>query len=88
VTVNLAVLVAVPPGAVTAIGPVEAAPGTVPVIWVLEVTVNWPAAALKVTLVAPVNPVSVIVTVVPMVPDPGLKAPMVGPAARAGAAPP
>ena len=40
VTVNDAVLVAVPAGVVTATGPVVAAAGTVAVIWVSELTVN------------------------------------------------
>ena len=38
-TVKLVLLVAVPPGVVTAIGPVVAPAGTVAVIWVPEVTV-------------------------------------------------
>ena len=58
VTVNLAVLAAVPPGAVTETRPVDADVGTVAVILVFEFTVNWlDAAGLpKVTAVAPVNP--------------------------------
>jgi len=44
VTVKLAVLVTVPSGVVTEIGPVVAPVGTVAVIWVLESTVNVMAA--------------------------------------------
>ncbi len=86
-TVKLVVLVAVPPGVVTAIGPVEPVAGTVALILVAEVTVNWLAALLKVTLVAPVNPDPVIVTFVPIVPEAGLNELIVGAAARAGDAP-
>src|SRR5690242_12617853 len=73
VTVNDAVLVPVPAGVVTAIGPVVAPVGTVAVIWVPEVTVNVAAATpLKVTAVAPVNPVPVMLTDVPGGPEVGV----------------
>jgi hypothetical protein len=84
--VKLAVLVAVRPGVVTTSGPVEADAGTVAVILVADLTVNWLAAPWKVTWVAPVNPDPVIVTVAPIVPDAGLKEPIVGAAASTGAA--
>ena len=50
-TVKLVVLVAVPPGAVTLIGPVVAVEGTVAVIWVAEFTTNVAVTLLKVTAV-------------------------------------
>lgn len=58
-------LVAVPPGVVTAIGPVVAAGGTVAVIWVSELKMNAAETPSKVTEVAPVNPVPSITTLVP-----------------------
>src|SRR5262249_28846953 len=56
---------AVPPGVVTAIGPLEADDGTVAVSCVSELNVNAAVAPLNVTDVAPVKPVPVIVTDVP-----------------------
>jgi len=74
VTVKPAALFAVPPGVVTAIGPVVAAPGTVAVIWVAESTVNAVAAvALNMTEVAPVRVVPVMTTLVPTGPLVGAK---------------
>src|SRR5690242_17849571 len=68
-TVKLEVLVPVPLAVVTAILPVTAPAGTVTVICVAEFTVKLLAARPpKVTLVAPVKLVPVIVTVVPTVP--------------------
>ena len=55
VTVNEVALVAVPPGVVTARGPVVAAAGSVPWIAVAEVTVKLALTPLKVTAVAPVK---------------------------------
>ena len=73
------VLVAVPPGVVTAIGPVVAPAGTVDVIWVSEFTVNVVAAVPQnVTADAPVKPVPVITTDVPTGPLVGLNDVMVG----------
>ena len=84
VTVNMPVLVPVPPGVVTKIGPVEAAAGTAAVILVPDLTVNLPAAPLNCTAVAPVNPDPVTITEVPIVPEEGLKEEMTGAAALAG----
>jgi hypothetical protein len=72
VTVNVFVVDAVPPGPVTATGPVEAPAGTVAVILDAESTVNSLAAVLNVTPVAPANPEPVIVTSAPIVPEAGL----------------
>jgi hypothetical protein len=88
VTVNLAELLPVPPGAVTVIGPVEAAAGTSAVILVSEFTVNVPAAPLNFTAVAPVSPEPLTVTVVPIVPEAGLNEETTGAAAAAGDAEP
>src|SRR5258706_1572821 len=65
VTVKLLALVAVPPGVVTLIGPVVAPPGTVAVIDVDEFTVKLTVAPVKVTAVAPVKLVPLIVALVP-----------------------
>ncbi|MEY9227942.1 hypothetical protein ABIF78_000265 [Bradyrhizobium japonicum] len=61
----------VPPGVVTRISTVLVPAGDVAVIWVAELTVK-PAAAVppKVTAVAPVKLVPVMVTVVPPPPGP------------------
>ena len=72
VTVDAFGLDAVPPGPVTATGPVEAPAGTVAVILDAELTVNLPAAAPNLTPVAPANPDPVIVTSAPIVPEAGL----------------
>jgi hypothetical protein len=64
-TVKFVLLVPVPAGVVTAIGPVVAPLGTVAVIWVSESTVKLAAAPLKVTSVAPVKFTPVIVTLAP-----------------------
>src|SRR6516164_7285677 len=85
-TVNFAVLVPVPPAVVTATGPVDAVAGTVAVILVSEFTVNMPAAPPNVTLLAPVNPDPVTVTLAPMVPEDGVNEETTGPAASAGGA--
>jgi hypothetical protein len=84
VTVNVPVLVPVPPGVVTEIGPVEAATGTAAVILVSDLTVNVLAAPLNITAVAPVNPDPFTVTEVPIVPEEGLKEEMTGAAVLAG----
>jgi hypothetical protein len=66
VTVNGMLLVAVPFGVVTPIGPLVALAGTVAVIWLSETTVNADAAVpLKVTPVAPERFVPWIETSVP-----------------------
>jgi hypothetical protein len=78
VTVKEVALVAVPPGAVTAIVPVPAPEGTVAVSEVSETTVNCALVPSNVTLVVPVNPVPVIVTFVPTGPLVGLKDAIIG----------
>src|SRR5690348_11826248 len=80
VTVKLPALVPVPPGPVTAIGPVVAPLGTVAVICVAEFTVNVADVPLNFTAVAPVKFVPAIVTDVPTVPLVGLNDVTVGPA--------
>jgi hypothetical protein len=75
-----AVLVAEPAGVVTLILPVVAPVGTVAVIWVAEST--WKVVAfvvLKVTVVAPVKPVPVILTDVPIGPNVGVNDVIAGP---------
>ena len=80
-TVNELVLVPVPAGVVTLIGPLAAPVGTAAVICVAELTVNDVAAVpLNDTPVAPVNPVPVIVTDTPTAPLVGEKPVTVGPA--------
>src|SRR5215472_5432856 len=88
-TVKLAVLDGVPPGAITEILPVEADAGTVAVMVVSDLTVARVAAAglPNTTAAAPVNPDPVMVTLVPIVPELGLNEWTTGPAASAGAAP-
>jgi len=73
VTVNVLLLVAVPPGVVTVMGPVVAPLGTVASIIVAELTVKLALVPLMVTAVAPLNPVPLIVTLVPAVPLVGVK---------------
>jgi len=67
-TVNAALLVAVPPGPVTLIGPVVAPFGTVAVIFVSESTVKPADVRLNFTEVAPVKFVPLMVTEVPGAP--------------------
>ena len=78
VTVELVALVAVPPGVVTAMGPLAAPLGTVAVICASEFTVNVAAVPLNVTAVAPVKLVPVMVTEVPGGPLVGLNELIVG----------
>ncbi len=77
-TVKLLVLVTEPAGVVTLIGPVVAPAGTVAVILVDLTTLNVAAVPLKVTPVAPVKLVPVIVTVVPTGPKVGENEVIVG----------
>jgi hypothetical protein len=78
-TVKLDVLVAEPSGVVTLIGPVVAPAGTVAVILVDGATLNVVAETpLKVTAVAPVKFVPVIVTIVPTGPKVGVNDVIVG----------
>lgn len=68
-TVNGTKLVPVPPGEVTEMFPVDAADGTVVVIFVEETIVNGDAVVpLNFTAVAPVKPVPLMVTAVPTAP--------------------
>jgi hypothetical protein len=72
VTMNGSGLDAVPPGPVTATGPVEAPAGTVAVISEEDPTLNSLVAAPKLTPVTPANPEPAIVTPAPIVPKVGL----------------
>jgi hypothetical protein len=78
ITVKAIALVAVPPGVVTAIGPVVARAGTVAVILVSETTVKVARVPLNLSAEAPVKPVPMMVTDVPAVPLVGLNDVMVG----------
>jgi hypothetical protein len=73
VTSKWLALVKVVAGATTATGPVVAPGGTVPVTWLSESTVKLAPKPSKVTLVAPVKPLPVIVTAVPVGPEVGEK---------------
>lgn len=77
-TVKAVLLVAVPPGAVTLIGPVVAPFGTVAMIFVSESTVKLADVRLNFTEVAPVKFVPLIVTEVPGAPLVGENDVMVG----------
>ena len=77
-TVKLAEDVAVPAGVVAEIFPVVAPAGTLAVIFVLLLIVNVADVPLNLTEVAPVRLVPVIATLVPAVPDAGVKLVMVG----------
>jgi hypothetical protein len=78
VTLKLPEEVAVPPGVVTARGPVVAPLGTVALTWVAESTVKAAGVPLNVTPVAPSKLLPVSVTVVPTWPDVGVKLVRVG----------
>jgi len=78
VTVNIEVLVAVPPGPVTEIGPLFAPLGTVAVIVFGGNTVNFAFELLNFTAVAPVKFVPVMVTMVPALALLGEKSVIVG----------
>jgi hypothetical protein len=82
VTVKFCELVAIPSGVVTLIGPVVAPEGTVVVILVFEFAVNVADTPLKVTLVAAMRSVPVIVTGVPTGPLVGENEEIVGAAAQ------
>src|SRR5437773_292193 len=71
-TVKLAALLAVPPGVVTLIGPLEAPAGTVAVIAVAEPTVKLALVPLNSTALAPLKLVPLMVTLVPTGPLPGV----------------
>ncbi len=78
-TVKLLEEVALPPGVVTLRGPFVAPAGTTAVSWLSESTVKLAASVpLKLTLLAPVNPLPVNVTVLPTAPEVGLKLLSVG----------
>jgi hypothetical protein len=78
VTLKAVALVAVPPGAVTAIGPVDAPVGTVAETDVSDETVKDALVPPNLTLVAPVKALPVIVTFVPTGPPAGLNDVIVG----------
>jgi hypothetical protein len=78
VTVNVPLLVAVPPGVVTLHGPEEPPTGTMAVICVAEFTMNAAALEPRLTEVAPVKFVPVSVTVDATEPLDGLKLVSVG----------
>jgi hypothetical protein len=73
VTIKSALLVPVPPGPVTEIGPVVAPLGTVAVIWVAEFTVKLAPTPPKATDVAPVKFAPLIDTLAPTCPLVGAK---------------
>ena len=77
------VLLAVPFGVVTVMGPLVAPEGTVVVICVSDVTVNVAAVPLNATAVAPVKLLPVIVTAVPGAPLDGVNDVIAGPVAAA-----
>jgi hypothetical protein len=77
-TAKATVLVAIPAGVVTAIGPVIAFAGTLVVIWVEEFTTKAAGAPLKVTAVAPAKFAPDSVTAAPTAPLPGEKLAMRG----------
>src|SRR6266851_3998254 len=85
VTLKLVELVAVPPGAVIAMGPVLAPLGTVVFTVVSLTTLKVADVPLNLTEVAPVKPLPVMVTAVPTTPEVGEKPEMVGAVADAGA---
>ena len=64
-TVKLALLVAVPPGVVRLIGPLEAPAGTVAVIWLSLLTEKAAVVPLNFTAVAPLRLLPLRVTLVP-----------------------
>src|SRR5205807_203639 len=78
VTTKPLALVAVPPGVVTRIGPLVAPLGTCARIEVAESTTNPALTVLKVTAVAPLKLVPLIVTVVPTGPLAGEKLAILG----------
>ncbi|MCX6915689.1 MAG: hypothetical protein NT167_22030 [Verrucomicrobia bacterium] len=70
---------AVPPGVVTRSGPVVTPAAAVAIIWLAELTLKDAAfKALKVTAVAPLKLVPLMVTTVPALPLAGVKLVMVG----------
>src|SRR5206468_9794511 len=78
-TVKFVAVVAVPPGVVTEIGPVDAPTGTFAVIEVSEFTVNdVEATPLNLTTVVPVKVAPMIDTGVPGLPVPGGEVVIVG----------
>ena len=78
ITMKLVVLVPLPPGFVTAMLPLVAPLGTVAVIRVLLTTLKFAAVPWKVTLVAPVKPLPLMVTPAPTGPEAGVKLVTVG----------
>jgi hypothetical protein len=78
VTVKLAALVALPTGVATVSGPLVARKGTVAVSCVSLFTVKRAARPLKETVVAPVKPLPTRVTLLPVGPEVGIMAVIVG----------
>jgi hypothetical protein len=78
ITPKLVELVLLPYGVVTVRGPVSAPDGTVAVIFVSDTTVNVAARPLKVTELAPVRALPLIVTDDPTVAEDGETAEMAG----------
>ena len=72
-TVKFVLLAPVPPGPVTAIGPVIAPAGTVAVIWISKITLKMAATPPKVTAVAPLKFAPEMVTLAPASPLVGKK---------------
>jgi hypothetical protein len=67
-------VVVVPPEVPTVMGPLLAPAGTVALMAVSELTLNVAAVPLKLTVLAPVKPDPVMVTVVPTAPLTGVNA--------------
>jgi len=86
-TVNLELLVAVPPAVVTAIFPVFAPVGIPKTIFVEEITVKVAVVPLNFTAVAPSKLAPVSVTEVPTPPEVGVKLEMLGTASTVKAVP-
>src|SRR5207245_1740699 len=81
-TVKLVALVPVPAVVVTDIGPVSAVLGTVALIDVADSTVKDATCPLNFTEVTPVKSLPLIVTIVPAVPEAGLKDEIFGKTAK------
>src|SRR5436309_4272111 len=77
-TVNVDALLPVPPPATTEIAPVVVDAGTVAVICVLVLPVNVAEVPLNLTALTAVKFVPVMTTLVPALPEPGVKPVIVG----------
>jgi len=78
ITTKVESLKSLPTGVVTPINPLVAPVGTVIMIWFESTTVNVVEAPLRVTDVAPLKPVPLMVTEDPIAPASGLKLRMTG----------